>query len=478
MDNTIESRFQELKVAILCSDLKMGQEISNTLRIHGNFAYYYRELKDLWQLLNSESIDLLICDILSINEDGLRLADHPKIAARKVPIAFIFDKLTQSLLSTAYQIGNIGYVYREVSTGHQLSNILLTALELKQLRTNLGQTEHELLALKNKFQNKFEENEEIKKSFGKLKNISEIIREFQKYKINDPQEFLASLGQYFESWKMIKKYSFYQINGSGQKLVSPDLSGHKMTKLPPLWLGKYCLEGIESFAQEMALQVIFDQMGIETILLRLNGAHDRPDILVFFQLHEVYSHQAEDDYQWTIFESLLSNLYKKSLLFTPVDETLAESFISPWDALTFIDEQGKLETEIGYRIANINLNLFNQLIAMKETKEFRWKAFFTDYLLELSKAMKGDVKISSFGTLQVLCMLPSHYFEENYQRLKSFVQKFEYWRYFTREDIIFSPLDYPSVSLVNPSSIFYLKKYVLKILPTPITKSSLHENTL
>ncbi len=476
MDSTFELQIQdcdELKVAILTQNLKLGHEISKGLRNNGVFAYYYRELDEIWEYLNEETPDLLICDVLSLHQNERSLAEHPKVLTGKVSIGFYLNRRTQSFVTTAYRVANIGFIHHDISLTHQISNMVNTARMIQKNKLKAQQFELQTQRYQKNYSQQEERISHAQEAIDRMKKTAEIVKKFQVGSYLDQDDFIQSFAHFLDEWKLIENYSFYCLNSSAQKLISPRLSSLKFVKTPPLWLGKNCEDGIEMFAQEMAMQVIFETMGVHSLLLRIEGSHHQPDFLVFLKLRN----SEHNHYQWGLMETLLSNLYRKTLLQKQKHESV-EQFIGIWDVFHLLDEASHAEKDAGYRFVNINLSTLNQAIALRE-RDFKWKSFFSDFLLELSQKMQGDVKISTFGTLHILCLLPEGAFTANYERIKKFIHQFEYWNYFAKTPVL-STLDYPSLGLIQPSSANFLKKWFFTGADSLRKKSQLisHENTL
>src|SRR5690606_37651363 len=135
------------------------------------------------------------------------------------------------------------------------------------------------------------------------------------------------------------------------------------------------------------------------------------------------------------------------------DESPAQ-FLPIWDALNFLDESRDDDNE--YKFININLVRLNDFVGRKSNLRFYWKSFFNDLLIELSKKMESGVKISTFGTTNVVLMIPYRSLEKHFLHVKNFLETFEYWKYFSDTKIVLPRYTYPEAYLVPGSSSHFI----------------------
>src|SRR5690606_36814896 len=192
-------------------------------------------------------------------------------------------------------------------------------------------------------------------------------------------------------WESCEAFTIFEMNQTGQKIISPAFRFERYHALPSLWLGKTSTGGIENFAIEMATEVAFDEFGTQNIkIVKILGDQDKPDILVIgkFKLEELSL------FPWKVLETELSSRHARHLLNTKDFRVEGDQFTAFWDALTEMDEMHLNQVKNSHKVFTLNLkNLIDMTIHMQNNR-FGWKAFFTDYLCELGHIIAHHGKIS------------------------------------------------------------------------------------
>lgn len=456
-----------LRVALLTDDLVAGQELSAAFRLYDIYAFYYQRLSDLWQLLQSEQVDVVIADICKIEEGGLLLQDHPafKLKENKVHLGLFFNPQHKSLLGAASHLNHIGYINSDLPMSTQLKAILTTAAEHRFLAERFFQQKQENKILQTKHDHLVVEVQLFKDNLAKMFRVAEVVKKFQKRKVSDKKGFMELVASFFESWKLIKGFSIVTLNHSDQKLYSPDLPGQKHKVIDPLWLNETYAQGISSLARQAILPKAYDKLGVDVIVLDLLGVREHPEILLFIQVSGEKLKKVEDSYHWIILENILSNLFKRAMLMGQVNSIPEQSWISIGEAMELLDESKNPITDSGKRLVLINFNEFNTFITHHNSWAFKWKSFLQDFAVGLTEKIRGDFKITIYGTQHLMLFLSQEQFEANFLMVKQWVQKFEYWQYFGTSHLLIPRESMPHVQTVAADSHHFLRRYVLDQRP-------------
>lgn len=456
--------FGELKVALLTDNLVIGQEISTICRLFDVYPFYYQKLSDLWQMLLTEEVDLVIVDITKIEEAGLTLKDHPAFFQGRTSLGIFFEPKNKTLLGAAASLPHLGYINRELSLSIQLKAMLNNVLKVRQLQEEIMRTNLAARLMQQQVDTAELRMENLTTNLSKMIRVVEIVKKFQTRPLSDRKAFLDLIDNFLDSWKLIKNYSLISLNESDQKLFSPNSKSNKAISLDPFWLPEPAIEGIHRLAKEALLTKAYEHLGVDVIVLEIRGVRNYPEMILFLEVEEEKFTTIEDGYHWILLEQILNNLYKGAMIAEGKNIQTQEKFIPVWSAFDILDHNANLSTDTGDRLVNINFKEFNIFVTSKPMQPFQWKSFMTDFLTGIQDSLKNACKISTFGTEHVLVFLPQEGLELRYQILKDYVQKFEYWLYFDPQNVLIPREIFPHTQLVAADSYHYLRRYVFSEL--------------
>jgi hypothetical protein len=234
--------------------------------------------------------------------------------------------------------------------------------------------------------------------------------------------------------------------------VSPELSKKKYHPFPSLWLGQINEQGIENFAQEMAIQVANDLFEITPICIKIYSGAANPEMLVYLSFRE----ERMINFPWDVFESLLSSSYRKLKLYQKLPH-YSSQFLPMWEALDMMDKMQKVSADQDSRIIALSFLPLTDVIKKRTQNKFFWSSFFNDFFLQLSGRLKKTTKVSLFGPWHVLFFIPREDVETETQMLQAFIKQFSYWKFFEDNSQILSEDMLPILKLVPPSSNHYLR---------------------
>lgn len=448
-------QLQELKknfsVAILMENLHDAKELSENLRELGLYAHFYSELDEFWLSANAETPDFAIVDVSKMSQGSLQFKDHPKVVNNQMAYAFFYQEENMPLLNSTYTMPHYGYIKKEINQAGQLKSMLLR----RQLEIELMENNRELESRAHRMSKRSQQISEGAEEFFKfeqdIQKLNQLIEKVGTFGKND--HFTERLASVFSSWEFCKRFSIFELNQTGQKIVSPQLSVPKYKSLPSMWLGKVCSNGIELFAEEMAGEICIDEFESKNLkIIKIKGASTNPDILLMgeFKLSEI------KHFPWQMLERELSGAYRASLL-TRVDHRVeGDQFLPFWDALSELDDIHFHQINSKSKVFSLNFRKLMQVVSEKHANRFYFKAFFTDFLCELAGVV-SESKISVTSVSDVMVFLNINGLEKNLQTLKKFVAEFSYWRYFEDGSVVMTQNMFPEIKMVAPSSVNYLR---------------------
>ena len=473
--NSIEKSLEreDLRVAILTSDWEVGQELSKVLRLHQVYAFYYAKLDELWQLLSSESIDLAIVDVKNLDDGDRFLLKHPSIIQKKTKLGIYFNPAYHSLLGSLAQTEILGLINSDFSLSHQLAPLINTIFSLKTLEMQNDSLSLEKNQLYNRVVKREVELESFKRNVQRLKKATEVIAKLKHGQVSSPKDFTEVLWKFFHQWRVVKNFTFFMLNSSGQRIVCPEILSDKYVPLSPFWLDKPCLTGIPQHVQLSVHEMLMnhDDFGLTTITLKICGHFDFPEILVCLTtLEEVrpqeFSSQAAP--QWMYLEQILSNHFRQGLLEYQQSQKIQSKFqMEIWDALEMLEENSQLNIDGGQRCINIDFSEWNKWLVKPANHKIKYRALWSDFVTMLQETLSDNCRISNYGTWSILVFIPSDLFEANFQKCKSSVNQFEYWRYLNDAQLTVPSQIKPKIQILANDPKYYLKRCVLDLMPLP-----------
>jgi hypothetical protein len=442
--------FQKLNVAILTADIAQAKSLSDNLREFGIFAHYHQELDEFWVAINSQKPDLCIVDVAKMSQGGLVFKNHPRVLKDDLNYAFFYSEESKFLLNSTYHLPHIGYIRSEVNLKGQLESLLSRVLRDKDGVRREKFLQARIQRLQKRSSRLVSDINESVKFHERLNTVNSLI-EYVENNV-DKFDFNSVICQMFCDWEGVKSFGMYELNKSGQKLVSHAFSRKKYHALPQLWLGKTCEDGIESFAQDMALQVAIDVVGSNLRTVEIHGQYDNPDILLLVETNE----ELTENFNWKLFQDLISGLYRKDLL--RVSSRVTNSrFLSPWEALSLQDDIYYHQKTNEVKLINIEFSKLIGQVKSHYNNRFYWKAFYQDFIHHLDAQLGQGAYFTEYGVHELLIFCERENFDKDLLAIKSFVKTFAYWRYFEDSSLVMAKDAQPSVKVINPSSINYLR---------------------
>ena len=440
----------ELSVAILMDDLASAKDIASALRTQNILAHHYQNLDEFWVACSLGLPDLVIVDVTKLSQGSVQFKSHPRVQDKTLCYAFYSKDSTKILLQSTFGLNPYGYLHNDTSLSHQVINLVTKKIsELKQAkeRAELEGRIQRLQARSQRLMSERSDAEEFKAHFEFIRNLcAELEDESLK------QDFTKSLVSKMEQWQGIDGYGIYELNQTGQKLISPEISKKKYHPFPALWLGQENTQGIENFAQDMATQVANDLFELAPVTIRIHAGSKYPEMLLYISFRE----ERMMNFPWDVFETCLSSSLRKLKLFAQLPQ-YSSQFIPMWEALDDLDRMQKSGVDSDVRIIALSLIPLTDVAKKKPSNKFYWASFFNDFFLQLSGRLQKSTKLSLFGPWQVLFFIPRENVEMETQMLQSFIKQFGFWKFFEDNSQVLSEDMLPILKLVPPSSAHYLR---------------------
>jgi len=470
VDKKKEQRASQIEVALLLSDLKEVKKISEVFRQIGVIPHYYEDLRSLWNGTLEKIPSLCLVDVVKMSEGELLLRNHPYVKTKEMNLCFLYSEDTTPLLYSTFEIYNIGLINKSLNFKGQLKSILR-----RHNKLIAQDRERQDLKLKN--------NKLDRQMTGLVKSIESYKeKEFYKNKLRlfydafeknrDADDFFVACENVLSNREEILEFAFLELSHNGQKLMSPSSRSLKFKKIPSLWLGHTCKDGIEFFGQNLACQVSVDIMGGDIISLMIKGKRNLPEKILFVR---AVDEEMLNNFSWEDLERYLHGLYAYFELKNNKISTNDKRILESWELLSYLDQYyfGKLPTDLALDqksnpspektgvddISLIDIDFSNlvDLIRSNTTMRFYWRDFFHDFIGRLEAVPKMDFKVTCMGVDHIGLVVDHEQIDKTFSAVKSFVLKYPYWRYFEDVDIVLARTMKPSVKMVPLSSEAYLR---------------------
>lgn len=458
-----QSSDQEISVALLIDNISMAKEMSSQLRDIGIFAHFYNDLDEFWVSINTSTPDLCLIDIKKMSQGEIQLKNHPKIKNNTLRYAFFYDQVSP-LLDSTFNYNHIGLVNLDTNFITQFKILLSNVEREKQYNNVVIDLERKIENLQKrtlKFGQEAEKGHQFEKKFYMLENL---ISSFGQVSID--KSFTNQIIKLFSDWNECKIFSLYELNEYGQKLTSPSTTFKGFEQLPDLWLSSPCSNGIENFAQELALEVAYDIFDDNLRILKIEGMHQFPDLIIIGAFVEANL----KGFKWEMLEVFLSSQYRQLMLARVKSPTLETNQMNIWDTLNYLDDIAFHQSKAKHKLVGINLNPLINVIKDKHSNRFYWKSFYSDFVSKLSQILSGNFKLAEFGVQELFVFIDQNYLEEDFKKLKAFTEEFSYWKYFEDNSLIMSTDMAIELKLIAPSSVNVIRN-IQKDLMSEINSS-------
>lgn len=442
----------ELTVAILMDDLQSAKDISLALRSQNIYAHVYQSLEEFWVAGKLQLPDLLIIDVTKMSQGSAQFRNHPAVVDGSLQYAFFSKDSTKILLQSTMGLRPVGYLHADASLGLQVTTLTRHLDTQKKLEQGLTESKAKVERVSSRTQRILSERsqaEEFRANFDFVQKISSDIEADAK-----STDFTQSLMNKLEAWDGIVSYGIFELNPSGQKLISPEISRKKFHPFPSLWLGQENLFGIEEFAQDMALQVAGDLFDIAPVMLKITGGHNLPELLLFVSFTE----ERMINFPWGHLEYSLSSIFRKIKLGKELPQ-YSSQFLPMWEALDNLDRLQKSTFDGDTKVIALSFIPLTDVIKKRNQNKFFWSSFFNDFFLQLSGRLQKSTKLSLFGPWHVMFFVPTEELEREIQTLKSFVKQFGFWKFFEDNSQVLSEEMLPELKLIPASSSYYLRSF-------------------
>ena len=451
----------ELSVALLVADLADAKKIGQIFRDLGIIPHVYDDLGEFWSGALEHTPTLAMVDVRMMSEGDLLLRNHPHIKAGELPIAFIYSERTKPLLNSAHSVFNFGLVNCNQALGGQIKNILRRINRINYLENRLDEQ-------KIKLERSDAKLERLMVSSGNLQEREHYQQRLQEVSgttislIGREDSFADLTDKVFGQMEEVVEFTLLELSRSGQKLVSPQLTGDKYRSVPALWLGESYQNGIELLGQKMASQVVGDLMDGEVISLAIHGTNSFADRLIFLRTS---SATFMNKFDWSTVETVLTSANRYYQL---RDKDLAPSSdrtISPWHSLTLLDRysltagDGSCEQEGVASLAHLSVDLTDliSIIDQQTGGKFYWAEFYQELVRQLDKQGRFDYRITCSGVWQLSFLVDQEEKEQFKGALNQVVCSFSYWRFFENGEQLLACKIQPKVREIPMSAKAYLK---------------------
>lgn len=455
----------KLSAALYIEDFNELKNIHDALKKAGVEAHFYESLESLWHGLIKSPAQILIVDIKHISEGELLLSDHPFIRNESITLGLYFSEKTGPLMLSSHIFDDFVPIMRHFDYTAKVQALVKKAtsqsaieVQIKGYKKLIDQKDLEVKNAKNAVVYQ----EQVLKYQSLVKSVC---LEFEK--LRRKVDFNVAVESIFQEMNEIESFTTLELSFNGQKLTSAISSSDKFHTIPSIWLGKTSTAGIETFAQNMAMQVLMEQMaGGYLVSLLIKGKEDQVERMICVKT----SHQAfYNHFDWDVLEAYLNGFLATSENLESPYEVDTKKVRSSFEALSLVDQflYGQTASEAQVEKFNPNLKLINldlsdliEKVLKRPKTRFFWSRFLTDFVNKFEIQSGYTFKYFDFGVNQISFFVEDKNFQNFYDQLKEYSKNFGYWKYFENSDGALSILIEPKISMVPLSAYAYLLKDV------------------
>jgi DNA-binding NarL/FixJ family response regulator len=454
----METTFQglEISVALLMDDLASAKEIASALRQSNILAHHYSNLDEFWATTTLQLPDLLIIDVTKMSQGTVQFRQHPKVIDQTLSYVFYSKDSTKVLLQSTLGLKPFAYIHQDSSLNIQIMTLIEKKRDQMMKDRELSELKSRVQRLQARSQRLISDRssaEEFKANFEFIKNFCAEVEQSSL-----TADYSLSLMNKLDSWDAVIGYGIYELNQSGQKLVSPEFSRKKLHPFPSLWLGAENNNGIEEFATEMANQVALDLFEVDPVAIKIYSGSKNPEILLFVS----FTQERLLNFPWDVFASLLSSSLRRVKLQQQLPH-YTNQFVPMWEALDNLDKMQKNNFDSDAKVLTLSLLPLMDVIKKRSQNKFYWTAFFNDFFIQLSGGLQKSTKLSLMGPWQVLFFINKENLEAETKMLQGFIKQFGFWKFFEDNTQVLTDDMMPNLQLVPASSAFYLRLFEKEI---------------
>lgn len=464
MQQKTEFKKRDLTVALLMEDVQGAQGLSLALREAGIFAHFYRELDEFWMAAKLEAPDLAIVDVTKMSFGATKFKDHPRVKDGTLCTAFYHKNETQFLMQSTFNLPAYGYIHGDSALLPQV--LALTNRRRRELaiETRNQELEERISRLQTRSARLIGEKnvgEQFKAQFEFIDNMTRALEAEAQ-----TGDFTTALFKKLSDWEPVKRVAMYELGHNRQKLVSPSIQRPKWLALPGLWIGKDCAAGIEPFAVDMAWQVVSDLFENEPVELRLLGGVAHPEMLVYIEVDQ----ERLLEFPWDLMGQMLTASWRRWRLTreTPRPQMQARPV---WDALDHMDKLHHHQVEASEKIMLLSLTPLMNLIKKKTGNRYHYTACFNDFFLRLGEALHETTRFSFMGPWHVVLFVQQPFLERDFNQAKDLLSSFAFWKYFEDETRILGEEAKPTLKMLAPSAVNYLRTLEREFDELPIMEA-------
>ncbi len=418
---------KQLSVALLFQNIEEVKFFSTQLRSMGIIPFFYEDLKSFLKGLEDSSPDLAFVDIRMMSDGNLTLKDHPSIQSNQISLIFYANEKASPLLISTFNISHIGIIQSGMFVAEQFRAVMNRFFEFKSIKDKLFHTQEEAKIKENELLALLKNREVNDQRAGYRQFMSTLTKDVDNLK--NKVDFFKAVEVFFERIQEIDEFSYLELSFNRQKLISPLSSSAKFRMIPNLWLGSQSQQGIEPFAQNMAAQIVTEAMGGDIVSLMVKGNDAHPDKLIFIKTRVEAFFQ---EFDWNLFEEFLNGIYANYLLRANKEKSSDNRQIRSFEALQMFDNgifasSGVLNNS---ELVLIDFSSLFETIKKRKSMRFYFEKFFSDFTSKLEVQTRIDFQLVEISIKHWILIVNSDRFEDFYNDVKDYTQKFQYWKYF------------------------------------------------
>lgn len=448
-------------VALLLNNIGEAKNVSDVLRKFGIVAHFYEDLLSFWDGVLENTPSLSIVDVNSICQEDVHLKNHPYVKSEELPIVFFYNEDSQNILSETNDLFNFGLIKQSENYESKINAVIKRLSKVTRIETAKKNLELENDKLNLQFEKLVVANERFKEKDYYSNLLKSFTNHFELQR--GAEDFISAFGNVLGNLKEVTEFTAFELNPSGQKLISLNSRHKKFKKLPALWLGQTCEHGIEIFAQNLISQIILDLMGGDLMSLNIKGIKENPDVIIFLKIS---NQDFLNGLDWEALEKAVNGSFNYFNLRDQGHGALNNQSLAPWELLSFVDQfsfgktlsdKSRNISEDEYSLIHMDFSDLTYLVRSQRKNRFFWQDFYHDFFGKLQASVPAEFQTSSFGVNTVAVLVAKEDTEMIFNKIKSYSSKYPYWRMFENVDFTINESVRPSVRMSPFSTEAFLQ---------------------
>jgi hypothetical protein len=441
---------KSLSVSLLLKDATLAPEISTIFRKIGVIPSFYDSLEKFWFDSLGSMPSLAIIDVRLMSDGKLALRNHPHVVTEKLSMSFCYDKRSLPLMASAQELLNCGLLNCNQEIEPQLKMVLKRVVKINELQNEERSLRKELQQFERTQAALIEENNKqfVKNELSELP--SQLLEQVHAFMTD--RSFEDALAIVLDNWEDVEDYVLLGLGQNKRKVISYARDGSKSKVLPDLFCSKTCLDGIDRDTQNMLFQVVQDVLGDNSKVVPVFGSLKNPELMLYMKVQE----NVRVGLHWMAFQQMLSGQYSQRIAQTHLVGDNEKLILDSWSVFDILQANFEGKTAIKSAIIDVDLTSLSAISLNGPENSFSWGKFFKDFVSGIARSSALEFKVGANFIEHIHFIVREDDQSEFFDFLKSYVDRFNFWNYFSApEEVIHLPIQTPVQTIPMSPKVFW-----------------------